>query len=571
MTTPIVGIDLGTTHSLVAVLQHGQPIPLRNALGEVLTPSAVSVLGDELVVGAAARARYSTHPGETALSFKRDMGTDKRIRLGNRGFTPQELSACVLRGLKQDAEAALGVPIREAVISVPAYFDDPQRRATREAATLAGLEVRRLINEPTAAALAYGLQNRDRELRAVVLDLGGGTFDVTALEIIEGVIEIQSSAGDTRLGGNDFDRALADLAAARLLHEHDIDLAADPVLRARVLEGCERAKMRLTTASSADLFLPGIARASGESFDFHLGFTREQAEAAWQPLFARLQEPIARALRDARWTADRVDEVLLVGGATRMPPFVRLAAQTFGRMPLRTLPPDEAVALGAAVQAALEGRDEAVDDLVVTDVAPFSLGVSTSERFGSSFIEGIFSPILERGTVIPASRSRSYAPIADDQTEIVLRVYQGEHSLCRDNRFLGSLRVTKIPKGPAGEQEIDVRFSYNPSGLLEVEATVLETGERFAVVLEEEPGQHSPEQVEKALREMQRLKFHPRDALPNTTALARAETVFVELTGDQREHLGAMMAAFRAALQSQDAARISGAREALNALLERMR
>lgn len=571
MTTPIVGIDLGTTHSLISVLQDGLPIPLRNALGEVLTPSAVSALGDELLVGAAARARFSTHPGDTALSFKRDMGTNARIRLGARSFTPQELSACVLRSLKQDAEAALGVPIREAVISVPAYFDDPQRRATREAATLAGLEVRRLINEPTAAALAYGLQNRDRELRAVVLDLGGGTFDVTALEIIEGVIEIQSSAGDTRLGGNDFDRALADLAAALLLHEHGVELSGDRTLWARALEGCERAKTRLSSSSSADLFLPGLTGQDGRPFDFQLRFTREEAEAAWQPLFARLQEPITRALRDARWTADRVDEVLLVGGATRMPSFVRLAAQIFGRMPLRTLPPDEAVALGAAVQAALEGREEAVEDLVVTDVAPFSLGVSISERFGSSFIDGIFSPILERGTVIPASRSRSYAPIADGQTEITLRVFQGEHSLCRDNRFLGSLRVTKIPKGAAGEKEIEVRFTYNPSGLLEVEATILETAERFAVVLEEEPGQHSPEDVEKALREMQRLKFHPRDALPNTTALARAESLFVELTGEAREHLGAAMAAFRAALQSQDAARISGTRESLNALLERMR
>ncbi len=477
----------------------------------------------------------------------------------------------MLKSLKEDAEAALGLPVSEAVISVPAYFDDPQRRATREAAQLAGLSVRRLINEPTAAALAYGLAHRDRELRAVVLDLGGGTFDVTVLEIIEGVIEIQSSAGDTRLGGDDFTSVLARAVAERAREEHGLELEGDPVLWSRTLEAADRAKVRLSTAAEADVFLPLAPPFTAAPLEVQVTLSRDLAEELWQPLLDRLEVPLARALGDARLSPDRIDEVLLVGGATRMPCFVRFAAQKFGRMPRRHLPPDEAVALGAAVQAGLEAQDHAVEDLVVTDVAPFTLGIATSEKLGSTVIPGIYSPILERGTVIPASRSGIYSTIRDGQTEILLEVYQGEHSLVKDNRRLGQLRVPQVPPAPGGEQGVEVRFTYDPSGILEVEAMVLSTSRKSSVVLEEAPGQHSAEQMERTLKGFQSLKFHPRDALPNTTALARAEALFVELTGERREALATAMTGLRAALEAQDEGWITRQRESLLALLERMR
>jgi molecular chaperone HscC len=439
----VIGIDLGTTNSLAAVLQAGQPVTIPNALGEHLTPSAVSVLDTgELLVGAAALARQATHPAATATAFKRDMGTDRRYALGGRSFTPQELSALVLRSLRQDVEAAFGRPVDEAVITVPAYFDELQRRATRDAATIAGLKAERIINEPTAAALAYGLHHRAREFRAVVLDLGGGTFDVTVLEVMEGVIEIQASAGDSRLGGEDFVDALGELVVAESKRP---DVRSDARAWAALRAACERAKRRLSSATEAEVVLAEVPLDGGRTLSLQHGLARDRVERAWAPLLRRMEAPIARALRDAGTSPERIDEVLLVGGATRTPCVVRLAAELFARMPLRNLPPDEAVAYGAAVQAALKSRDEAVQDLVVTDVAPFSMGLATASLMGRQHIAGLFTPVLERGTVIPASRSEQFRTIAPNQREIVVEVYQGEHAMCRENKKLGEFNVGPLP------------------------------------------------------------------------------------------------------------------------------
>jgi molecular chaperone HscC len=569
---PIVGIDLGTTYSLVAVLRDGVPTPLPNALGEFLTPSAVSVDAQgKLLVGTAARARATTHPEQTALAFKRDMGTDRVYRLGPHSLTPQELSALVLGALKRDAEAALGQPVEEAVITVPAYFDDAQRQATRAAGEIAGLRVERILNEPTAASLAYGLHERSRELRAVVLDLGGGTFDVTVLEIIEGVIEIQASAGDSRLGGEDFVDVMAAAIATRIQTLHGRDPRAHPVGWARVREACEEAKRRLSHVEETRIALPQLPMADGGPLDLELPVTREEMEEAWAELLERIRTPISRTLRDARLRTDQIDEVLLVGGSTRMPCVVRLAAQIFGRLPLRSLPPDEAVVLGAAVQAALKQGDASLEDMVVTDIAPFTLGIETATLMGSQVVDGLFTPILDRGTVIPASRVKRFHTLHDFQRQIEVKVYQGEHSRCKDNRALGSYTIGPFAAERAGHEAVDVRFTYDLNGILEVETTTVSSGKVDVLVLEQTPGRMTSRQVEEARERMAGLKFHPRDSLPNATALARAEALFMELTGSQRDEVGSALSDFHAALEVQDAEAIRHCRERLNHLIEAYR
>ena len=557
----IVGIDLGTTYSLVAVLQAGRPVLLPNARGEVLTPSAVSLDEDgQILVGAAARARASTHPGSTLLAFKRDMGTDRVYELGDRRLRPTDLSAMVLESLLRDAEAALGQKIDEAVVTVPAYFGDAQRQATRDPASIAGAQVERIFNEPTAAALAYGLHHLDREQIAVVIDLGGGTFDVTVLEIMEGVIEFRSSAGDARLGGEDFTDALAGLLGERVAAQGvDVD---DAVVRARLREAAEGAKRRLTKAERTEVVLPSL-----QGVDISLTLSRADVVAAWAPLLDRLRFPIRRALRDAALLPGAVDEVLMVGGASRMPCVIGLAADLFGRKPHDELHPDEAVARGAAIQAALKAGERAVDDLVVTDVAPFTMGIATGTKMGARVVSGLYTPILERGTVIPASRVERFFTLEDNQSVLLVEVFQGEHSLCKDNQRLGELTVKKLPRARAGESWVDVRFTYDLNGILEVEATVMDTGRKQTLVVESRPGKLSRHQIAEAREAMNRIKFHPRESRPNRTALARADALYTELSGVERELLGQILAGFRAALETQDGKQIDPVREQLNALV----
>lgn len=567
-----IGIDLGTTNSLVGVLRDGRAEILPNAVGERQTPSAVSIDDDgTILVGAAARARALTHPDRTFRNFKRDMGTDREFRHGSKAFRPEELSALVLRQLKRDAEVALGSEIVEAVVTVPAYFGELQRRATRDACEIAGLHVERLINEPTAAALAYGLHHRDRECRIAVLDLGGGTFDVSVLEIIEGVIEIQASAGDARLGGEDFVEALVDAMAEQAKEGFGFDPRAVTHARARLWEACESAKCRLSKDDRVEIPIPRPGPHRPDAPPLSLLVGREQAKELWQPLLSRLHPPIRRALRDAGLPPGAIDEVVLVGGATRMPVVAELAHTLFGRPPLRTISPDEAVAQGAAVQVALKAGDEQLDDMVATDVAPFSLGVSTIESHGRRRLDDVFSPILERGTVLPASRVERFVTASDGQQQIRVEVFQGEHSLCRDNTKLGEYTLQGIPSGTAGDEAIDVRFSYDLNGILEVDMTIVSTGETSTLVIERSPGRMSPEQVDQARQSLQSLKFHPREALPNTTALSRAESLYTELRGPARELLGAAMRAFRLALEEQDPAIIAQSRAELLSVVDRFK
>lgn len=562
-TPTIVGIDLGTTYSLVSVLRDGKPEVLRNALGETLTPSAVSV--DEhgvWLIGAAAKARAITHPASTVLAFKRDMGTDRTYMLRGVPYTPVQLSAMVLQELKRDAEAALGRPIDEAVITVPAYFGDRQRQATKDAATIAGLKAERIVNEPTAAALAYGLHVRDRDMRVCVLDLGGGTFDVTVLSIADGIVEIHASAGDARLGGEDF----TDAICTWMIEAITLQFGEAPIAKshdfARIREAAEVAKKALAEAEEVRVAVPHLSLA-GQSHDFAVTLTRNQAVACWTSLLERMRSPILRALRDAKVLPSAVDEVLLVGGATRMRPVVELATSVFHKLPNRSLPPDEAVALGAAVQAALKAGEAAVDDLVVTDVAPFSLGIETAEFAGPTMIGGLYTPVLERGTTIPASREKRFFTMAENQHEMLIAVFQGEHSLTRDNQKLGTYSLKNLPKGRAGAVGVDVRFTYDLNGILEVEMSLVGAARKEHLVIEQRPGTLDKAAVEKARVDMKRLKFHPRESLPNRTALERAEALFTQLKGPEREMLGILLGRFRAALDVQNEPMIEALRKDL--------
>lgn len=560
MTQPLIGIDLGTTYSLIAVFEQDGPRVLEDSLGERLIPSAVAMAPDgTLLVGAPALALCTTRPDQTVRWFKRDMGTDKTYALGPRSFRPEELSALVLKEVKMCAEQALGCAIREAVVTVPAYFGELQRRATRDACELAGLEVERIINEPTAAALAYGLHQRDREFRAIVLDLGGGTFDVTLLEVMEGVVEIQASAGDSRLGGEDFADYLTVALAAQVKQKYDLEVPRGTLAWARLREASERAKRQLSERALANIALPAL-EANGSGCDVELEVSRPSAESTWTELLERLKGPVRRVLRDAGVDPAEVDEVLLVGGATRMPVVVELAAKLFGRLPLRSLPADEAVVQGAAVQAALKAGAQAVDDLVVTDVAPFSLGIATGEVVGGQTIQGVFSPIIERGTVLPASRVETFATLSDGQKQLKVDVYQGEHSLCKDNQSLGSYTVKGIPPAPAGEQTVEIRFTYDLNGILDVDTMVVATQKTASLTIEQSPGKLDKAALKRAKSEMARLKFHPRDALPNVTALNRADALHVELTGPERHNLARYIAAFRVAMERQDSGLIQETR-----------
>lgn len=541
----IVGIDLGTTNSLVAVWREGKSVLIPNGLGEYLTPSCVSLDEDDTVlVGKAARERLQTHPDRTAAVFKRYMGSNKTVRLGKRSFRPEELSALVLRSLKADAEAMLGEPVHEAVITVPAYFSDAQRKATRAAGELAGLKVDRLLNEPTAAALAYGMHDMGAETRFLVFDLGGGTFDVSILEMFEGVMEVRASAGDNFLGGEDFVESLITLFFER--NALPASLRSNAQFMQRLAAQTEAAKQALSLHPRAEIVV------AHEAVQHRLALDEALLEQACAPLLKRLRAPVERALRDANLRAAELNAVVLAGGATRMPVVRRLATTMFGRFPSIDFNPDEVVALGAAVQAGLKAKDAALKEVVMTDVAPYSLGVAVSHRLGANTSShGHFDPIIERNSTVPVSRSKTYIPGSDAQTAIELQVYQGESRMVRDNVHLGNLEVP-LPPGPIQESVVEVRFTYDVNGLLQVEATVQKTQQTFGLLIEGNPGLLTDTEIKERLQALSELKIHPRDRIENRTLLARGERVYQQLRGDVREWLGACITEFERVLATQD-------------------
>lgn len=545
-----VGIDLGTTNSLVAVWRDDAPQLVRNALGNVITPSVVSL--DEqgrVLVGQAARERLQTHPQLTAALFKRYMGSAQEISLGTRKFRPEELSALVLRSLKEDVERTFGETVTEAVISVPAYFSDAQRKATRIAGELAGLKVEKLVNEPTAAALAYGVHQKDRETSFLVFDLGGGTFDVSILELFEGVMEVRASAGDNFLGGEDFDAALVQHFMSSLSQEKAIFDLDSPGLRNRLRREAERVRQALGQEAATSFSLSHGGR------QWELTISQDDLQRIAAPLLERLRGPIERALRDARIRVADLDEILLVGGTTRMPLVRKLAAGLFGRFPSMHINPDEVVALGAAVQAALKQRAAALEEVVLTDVCPYTLGIETTEQFGRVYEGGHYLPIIERNCVVPVSRVKTIQTLHDNQTHVLLKVFQGESRLVKDNIALGELNIP-VPPLPAGEVELEVRFTYDNNGILEAEVKVLATGELHHLVIEKNPGVLTPQEVRQRLAELAELKVHPREQMANTALLARLERLYQEHLGEVREMLGNMAGSFQQVLATQDLQRI---------------
>ena len=554
----ILGIDLGTTNSAAGIWRDGRAELIPNSLGHVLTPSAVSLDDHEqLIVGLPARERQVTHPERTATAFKRYMGTKRGVRLGQRVFLPEELSALVLRSLKSDAETYLGTSISEAIITVPAYFNDKQRKATRRAGELAGLKVERLINEPTAAALAYGIHEAERETSFLVFDLGGGTFDVSVLEIFEGVIEVRASTGDNRLGGEDFNELLVTALYEAHRQACGSRRPQSGALYERIRAQAERARRALSNAAHATL------RVAWREQSLELQMTAEEFEKRAEPLLQRLREPVVRALKDGKIHGEQLDAILLVGGATRMPIVRRAVARMFGRFPETRLNPDEAVALGAAIQAGLKARDVALREVVLTDVCPYTLGVEISESVdGRNLRSGIFAPIIERNTVVPASRSRTFSTMADGQTYVEFNVYQGEARLVKDNVHLGKLTVP-VPRRRAGEVAIECRFSYDISGLLEVDVHVPLSGESFQLVIFDPEDAISATELEERRAALATLKVHPRDQDANRAALARAARCFEELLGEERSAVGRWISQFEAVLERQQAREIEMARSAL--------
>lgn len=560
----LVGIDLGTTNSAIGYWKDDKPELIPNSLGDVLTPSAVSFTDqDELMVGMAARERQVTHPHLSATAFKRLMGTSEKIKLGKRIFTPEELSSFVLASLKKDAETHLGEAITGAIITVPAYFNDRQRRATRTAGELAGLKVERLINEPTAAALAHGIHQLDDEEPFLIFDLGGGTFDVSLVEMFDGIIEVRASAGDNRLGGEDFNEALANLARKKIDPWSSLP-SGKAELRELVRATAERTRRALSNCDEVDFAFVW----EGKSYEAKL--TSAQFEEEVAPLLDRLREPVKRSLRDSGIAANQLGKIIMVGGSTRMPVVRRTVTRMFGRFPDTSLDPDQSVALGAAVQAGLQSRNAALEEVRLTDVCPFSLGIETAEYGSKGRIEsGLFTPLIERNTVIPASRIHSFSPMQDGQRQVEIKVYQGEARRVDGNVFLQSITVP-LPPGKKGEVSFDVRFSYDVSGLLEVDIEVPKSGAKHQMLIRDGDDNMSEADLEKRRSELAKLKVHPREDSVNAAILARAERCYEGLIAESRQWLGVQITQFVTVLDGQDPREISEARAQLEQILDQI-
>ena len=556
----IFGIDLGTSNSLIAWLKDGIPTAIANVHGSVLTPSAVSVDGDgSLLVGATARERLVMHPKRSAASFKRLMGSGQKLTLAGASYRPEDLSALVLRALKADAEQATGEKVEEVIISVPAYFNDQQRKATRLAGELAGLKVLRLVNEPTAAALFHGIHERDTDATFLIIDLGGGTFDVSILERFSGVMEVRATGGDSFLGGDDFTEAMLQLLAKKA--GLDDKALADPQRRGALHFAAESAKRALAAGPSCEVDLQGLGLGT-------LTLAQAEFDKACEPLLERLRAPIERALRDARLRVADLDEIALVGGASRMPMVRRLVAQLFGRLPARHLDPDHTIALGVAVCAGLASRDEAFEEMVLTDVCPHTLGIRISESEGrGERNDDVFLPIIERNTVVPASRVKTVQTVADNQAMLAVHIFQGESRRCSQNIELGDVEL-KVPPMKAGEVKVDVRYTYDVNGILDVDIAVADHGIERNLVIRKLAGDVSDEDIARRRVELAALKVHPRDQDQNRLVLARANRLYEQLLGDEREQVGRWLGQFEATLSRQDGHEIGEARKQFAAALD---
>jgi molecular chaperone DnaK len=559
---PIIGIDLGTTNSLVAHLEGGRPEIIPNAAGLRSTPSIVGLdREDRLHVGATAKNQLLVMPERTIAEVKRLMGTSEKVTLGSRTYSPTEISGVILRSLKEDAEKHLGQRIEEAVVTVPAYFTDAQRQATKDAGELAGMRVERILNEPTAAALAYGLDNLDKEQYVLVYDLGGGTFDVSVLEMFNGVLDVKASAGNNRLGGGDIDRALTAYLCDELERAHGVNIRGEAQAMARVRAAAEQAKIELSTTRSAVVMLPFVALKGTVPISFEATVSREKLESLVGSLIRSTLGPIDAALADAKLDRKAIAEVVLVGGASRMPMVQALVAEHFGKEPRRGVNPDEAVALGAAVQAGLKaGAISAQTGIMITDVCPFTLGVEVMANAGRQKVQGLFSPIIPRNSTIPVSRTETYSTTADGQRQVTIRVYQGESRLVKDNIFLDAYSVEGVPPGPAGSEQVKVTFTYDINGILKVTTKVVSTGKEATMLVDKSPNRMSAADRETAKGRLERewgsAPGMAAGVSPASSAAATATSTNGAALSDDRAALIAAARKKRGSVKADQAARL---------------
>ncbi len=528
----IIGIDLGTTNSCVAVMEGGKPTVITNAEGDRTTPSVVAFSKNgERLVGGPAKRQAVTNAEKTISSIKREMGTDYRKNIDGKNYTPQEISAMILQKLKADAEAYLGEKVTEAVITVPAYFNDAQRQATKDAGKIAGLDVKRIINEPTAAALAYGLDNEE-EQKIMVYDLGGGTFDVSIIEIGDGVIEVLSTAGNNRLGGDDFDQKVTNYILAEFRKQEGVDLSGDKMALQRIRDAAEKAKKELSAASATNINLPFITATAEGPKHLDMNLTKAKFDELTRDLVEKTAEPVRRALSDAGIAPSELSKVLLVGGSTRIPAVQDKVRQLTGHEPNKSLNPDECVALGASVQGGKLAGDAGAGDILLLDVTPLSLSIET--------MGGVATRLIERNTTIPTKKSQIFSTAADNQTAVDINVVQGERQFARDNKSLGQFRLDGIPPARRGIPQIEVTFDIDANGIVNVSAKDLGTGKEQHITITAGSNM-SDSDIEKAVREA--AEFEAQDKKRKEAVDARNDAdAIVFQTEKALEEVGSKLA-----------------------------
>ncbi|MDP7975378.1 MAG: molecular chaperone DnaK [Thermoprotei archaeon] len=573
MTEKILGIDLGTSNSAAAIMQGGRPVVIPSAEGITVWggkafPSYVAFTKDgQLLVGEPARRQAATNPEGTVAAWKRKIGTNYKYNIYGKEYTPEQLSAFLLQKIKKDAEAYLGEPVKKAVITVPAHFNDNQRQATKDAGTIAGLDVVRIINEPTASALAYGLNKSDKEMKILVFELGGGTYDVTLMEFGGGVFEVRATNGDTQLGGTDMDNAVVNYLVAGFKQQTGIDLTKDPMAMQRVREAAEKAKIELSSMLSTDINVPFIASDTTGPKHLTATLTRAKLEELVAPILEKTKTPLYQALQDAKWKKEDVDKIILVGGPTKMPIVQRFVQDLLGKPPERGIDPMECVAIGAAIQGAVLAGE--ISDIVLLDVTPLSLGVET--------LGGVFTKIIDRNTTIPTRKSQVFTTAADFQTEVTIHVLQGERPMAADNLSLGMFTLSGIPPAPRGVPQIEVTFDIDANGILNVTAVDKATGKQQKITISGST-RLTEEQKEKMIKEAEayaeedRRKKELAEAKNAADSLAySAERSLADLgdkvSGELRERVKSAVASLREATSGSDLAAIRAKTEELQKVL----
>jgi len=559
----VIGIDLGTTNSCVAVMEGGEPVVIPNAEGNRTTPSVVgfSKTGERLV-GQVAKRQAITNPDRTIISIKREMGTNYKVNIDGKDYTPPEISAIILSKLKQDAEAYLGEPVTQAVITVPAYFSDSQRQATKDAGRIAGLEVLRIINEPTAASLAYGLDKEENQ-KILVFDLGGGTFDVSILELGDGVFEVLATSGNNRLGGDDFDARIMDYMANEFKKEHGIDLRNDKMAMQRLKEAAEKAKIELSSVLQTNINLPFITADATGPKHLDMTLTRAKFEELTHDLVEATMEPTRKALADAGLTVDKINKVILVGGSTRIPAVQEAVRKLTGKEPYKGINPDECVAIGAAIQAAVLTGE--VKDVLLLDVTPLSLGIET--------LGGVFTKLIERNTTIPTRKSQIFSTAADGQTSVEIHVLQGEREMAAYNKTLGRFQLTGIPPAPRGVPQIEVTFDIDANGIVHVSAKDLGTGNEQKVTITASSNM-SNEEIERAIKEAEKYAAEDKKRREEVEIRNQADSLVYQtekslkdmgdkLSQEDKTKIESELNSLKEALKGTDANRIKEAAEQL--------